>query len=50
MKKARTEVIEIAKAVTIFLVIVGHTTGDAFYKRVIYSFHMPLFFMRHGKL
>ena len=48
MKKARIEVIDIAKAVTIFLVILGHTTGDAFYKRVIYSFHMPLFFVLSG--
>ena len=51
MKKARIEVIDIAKAVTIFLVIVGHSTGNfdtPLFRRVLYSFHMPLFFILAG--
>ena len=50
-KKARIELIDIAKAITIFLVIVGHTTGNLetpLYRRVLYSFHMPLFFFLSG--
>ena len=46
-KKARIELIDIAKAITIVLVILGHTTGNLetpMYRRLIYSFHMPLFF------
>ena len=51
MKKARIEVIDIAKAITIFLVIVGHSTGNfdtPLFRRVLYSFHMPLFFILAG--
>ena len=50
-KKARIELIDIAKALTIFLVILGHTTGNLdtpMYRRVLYSFHMPLFFFLAG--
>ena len=50
-KKARIELIDIAKAITIVLVILGHTTGNLetpMYRRVIYSFHMPLFFFLAG--
>ena len=50
-KKARIEVIDIAKAITIFLVIVGHSTGNfdtPLFRRVLYSFHMPLFFILAG--
>ena len=50
-KKARIELIDIAKAITIILVILGHTTGNLdtpMYRRVIYSFHMPLFFFLAG--
>ena len=46
-KRARIELIDIAKAFTIILVIQGHTTGNLetpMYRRLIYSFHMPLFF------
>ena len=49
--KVRIEIIDIAKAITIFLVIMGHTTGnfdDPMFRRVIYSFHMPLFFILAG--
>lgn len=50
-KRARIELIDIAKALTIFLVILGHTTGNLdtpLYRRVLYSFHMPLFFFLAG--
>ncbi len=50
-KKHRIELIDIAKAITIILVILGHTTGNLdtpMYRRLIYSFHMPLFFFLSG--
>ena len=50
-KKARIELIDIAKAITIILVILGHTTGNLetpMYRRLLYSFHMPLFFFLAG--
>lgn len=51
MKKRRIEIIDIAKAITIFCVILGHTTGNLdtpLFRRVLYSFHMPLFFALAG--
>ena len=50
-KKARIELIDIAKALTIVLVILGHTTGNLetpMYRRFLYAFHMPLFFFLAG--
>lgn len=50
-KRTRIELLDIAKAITIFLVIVGHTTSNTdtiMYRRVLYSFHMPLFFFLAG--
>ncbi|ETP71782.1 acetyltransferase, fucose-4-O-acetylase [Lachnospiraceae bacterium JC7] len=50
-KKVRIELIDIAKAITIILVILGHTTGNLdtpMYRRLLYSFHMPLFFFLAG--
>lgn len=47
----RIETIDIAKAITIFCVILGHTTGNLdtpMFRRVLYSFHMPLFFLLAG--
>lgn len=47
----RIETIDIAKAITIFCVILGHTTGNLdtpMFRRVLYSFHMPLFFFLAG--
>ncbi|MBP3690646.1 MAG: acyltransferase family protein [Schwartzia sp.] len=54
MKKkiaVRIELIDLVKAVTIFLVILGHTTPNGatpLYRRILYSFHMPLFFFLAG--
>lgn len=50
-KKARIEMIDIAKAITIFLVILGHVAGNRdtpMYRRLLYAFHMPLFFVLAG--
>jgi len=50
-KRARIELLDIAKAITIFLVILGHTTSNTdttMYRRVLYAFHMPLFFFLAG--
>ena len=47
----RIELIDLVKAVTIFLVILGHTTPNEatpLYRRILYSFHMPLFFFLAG--
>lgn len=47
----RIELIDIAKAIAIFFVLMGHTTGNLdtpLFRRVIYSFHMPLFFILSG--
>lgn len=50
-KSRRIETIDIAKAITIFCVILGHTTGNLdtpMFRRVLYAFHMPLFFFLAG--
>lgn len=50
-KSRRIETIDIAKAITIFCVILGHTTGNLdtpLFRRVLYAFHMPLFFFLAG--
>ena len=45
----RIEYVDIAKAVAIFLVVLGHTvTSNSDAKIIIYSFHMPLFFILAG--
>lgn len=52
--KKRIEWIDICKGLAIILVIIGHSsleTGMAFnLKSIIYSFHMPLFFILSGYL
>ena len=50
-RKVRIELFDVIKAVTIFLVIVGHTTGNLetpMFRRMLYAFHMPLFFFLGG--
>lgn len=45
----RIEFVDIAKAIAIFLVCLGHTVNaDSEMKSIIYSFHMPLFFILSG--
>ena len=49
--KRRIEMIDIAKALAIVLVILGHTVGNfdmPAYRLIIYTFHMPLFFILAG--
>ncbi len=49
MDKPRVEVFDIAKAIGILLVVVGHVLPeDNFFRVLIYTFHMPLFFMLSG--
>lgn len=49
--KKRLDYLDIAKCLTIILVIIGHAsanTDDPFYRCAIYYFHMPLFFIVSG--
>ncbi|MDY6372827.1 MAG: acyltransferase family protein [Bacteroidales bacterium] len=49
--KNRIEVLDFAKGLAIFLVIMGHATDNLatpLWRLVIYSFHMPLFFLVAG--
>lgn len=49
--KNRIEVLDFAKGLAIFLVIMGHATDNLatpLWRLVIYSFHMPLFFIVAG--
>ena len=48
-KCPRIEYIDLAKAIGIFLVCLGHTVDpDTQLKTIIYAFHMPLFFILSG--
>lgn len=50
-QRTRLDYLDIAKCITIFLVIIGHVAGNTdapFYRCVIYYFHMPLFFIVSG--
>lgn len=48
-KQSRIKYIDYAKAVTIFLVVVGHCSiCPNFLKQWLYSFHMPLFYAFYG--
>ena len=48
MASNRIDFIDIAKGIGMFLVIVGHVETYDFINRMIYSFHMPLFFVLSG--
>lgn len=49
--ESRIEYIDIAKALGIMLVIAGHVvSSNTEIKRILYAFHMPLFFMLSGML
>ena len=49
MKKERIEWIDIAKGLAIMVVVIGHTVPfESFARNVIFSFHMPLFFILSG--
>lgn len=49
-EKKRIAYIDIARALAIILVIFGHTFSSGPEKKLIYSFHMPLFFLISGML
>lgn len=48
MQKKRLAWPDIAKAIAIFLVVVGHSSPPATIYALIFSFHMPFFFMMSG--
>ena len=47
-KRKRIEWVDIAKGITIVLMIIGHTGCPRIISSWIYSFHMPLFFILSG--
>lgn len=48
-RKNRIDWIDVAKGIAILLVIIGHTLKmGAFLRNIIFSFHMPLFFILSG--
>ena len=50
MNTKRIQYLDIAKAIGIILVIIGHISQNEIITSVIYSFHMPLFFILSGYL
>ena len=46
--KNRIQWIDIAKAIAILLVVFGHTLRGGAMQKVVYGFHMPVFFMLAG--
>lgn len=44
----RTRWLDIAKGITIILMVLGHTSIPEFVSRFIWAFHMPLFFIASG--
>ena len=48
-KEKRIEWVDIAKGIAILLVIIGHTVKfGSLSRNIIFSFHMPLFFILSG--
>lgn len=48
-EKKRLVFVDVAKAIAIFLVVLGHVvSSNTTTKLVLYSFHMPLFFILSG--
>lgn len=49
INSGRVDYIDIAKCLGMFLVLLGHTVAsDTITKNIVYSFHMPLFFLLSG--
>ena len=46
--KKRVMFVDVAKGITIFLVIVGHVVEPGIVRNIIFSFHMPLFLITSG--
>ena len=47
-EKKRVMFIDIAKGISIILMIIGHTIGQGTLRSVIFSFHLPLFIITSG--
>ena len=50
MDSKRIGWVDIARGIGIFLVVIGHVSQNPYLGKVIYSFHMPLFFILSGYL
>lgn len=48
MASIRLQWLDIAKGLTIILMVLGHTSIPEFASRFIWAFHMPLFFIASG--
>ena len=48
LKKKRYTWLDIAKGITIMLMVIGHTSIPHYLSNFIWAFHMPLFFMAAG--
>ena len=48
MVQERNQWMDIAKGITIILMVLGHTSIPDIASRFIWSFHMPLFFLASG--
>lgn len=46
--KLREEYMDVAKGIAILTVIMGHCIHDCVIKKLIFSFHMPIFFLISG--
>lgn len=46
----RMDIFDIAKAIAILSVILGHSIKDSIFKNMLYSFHLPIFFFISGYL
>ena len=50
MKKDRLEYVDVAKGIGIICTVIGHTFTGTMTAKVIYTFHMPMFFFISGYL
>ena len=50
MNNSRLEYVDVAKGIGIICTIIGHTFTGTMTARVIYTFHMPMFFFISGYL
>lgn len=46
--KKRIEWVDIAKGIAIMLMVIGHEVSNGLVYALIFSFHMPLFFILSG--
>ncbi len=48
IKNSRIVFIDIAKGISILLMIIGHVIGNGIRRSTIFSFHMPLYIITSG--